>query len=343
MKRLVICCDGTWNSPETRHVTNVARTARALLPADPQGVQQIVFYDWGVGSDGRKVMGGMIGAGLDKNIQDAYRFLVHNYAHGDEIYLFGFSRGAYTVRSLAGFVRKAGLLRKSKARLIPDAYRLYRRRGAPDSEAARAFRSAHAREIRITFVGVWDTVGALGIPSRILKAITRNRRYAFHDTSLGEVIRHACHAVAIDEKRIDFKPTLWKRAPGPRQTIEQQWFAGVHGDVGGGYPETGLSDIALSWMWSRAAALGLAFNRAYARRHVRPDPLGKLHRSWTGMYRVKGRHHRPIGALPPGLESIHPSVRERYERLDSYRPKKLVEFLAANPDSGRRLRSSGSH
>ena len=334
MKRIVICCDGTWNSPEKRHVTNVARTARAVLPADRRGVPQVVFYDWGVGSDGRKVMGGMIGAGIDRNIQDAYRFLVHNYLRGDEIYLFGFSRGAYTVRSLAGFVRKAGLLRKTKARLIPDAYRLYRRREPADSEAARAFRRAHAREIRITFVGVWDTVGALGIPSRILKAITRNRRYAFHDTALSEVIRHACHAVAIDEKRIDFKPTLWKRAPGPRQTIEQQWFSGVHGDVGGGYRETGLSDVALSWMWSRAAARGLAFSSDYARRHVRPDPLGRLHRSWTGMYRTRGRYVRPIGALPAELESIHPSVLERYAQLDSYRPPKLVEFLAANPQQG---------
>ena len=117
----------------------------------------------------------------------------------------------------------------------------------------------------------------------------------------------------------------------------------MHGDVGGGYPETGLSDITLEWIWSRAAARGLAFSRVYARRHVRPDPLGKLHRSWTGMYRVKGRHYRPIGELPPELESIHPSVRERYEQLDDYRPKKLVEFLAANPESGRFLQSSGSH
>ena len=333
MKRIVICCDGTWNSPEKQHVTNVARTARAVLPADRDGVPQVVFYDWGVGSDGRKVAGGMLGAGIDKNIQDAYRFLVHNYVRGDQIYLFGFSRGAYTVRSLAGFVRKAGLLRKIEAHRIPDAFRLYRRRGKPDSETARAFRAAHAREIRITFVGVWDTVGALGIPSRILRAITRNRRYAFHDTSLSDVIRHACHAVAIDEKRIDFRPTLWKRPPGSRQTIEQQWFAGVHGDVGGGYAETGLSDIALTWIWSRAATRGLALSRAYARRHVRPDPLGKLHRSWTGMFRAKGRHYRPIGELPPGLESIHPSVRERYERLDGYRPKKLVELLEANPEA----------
>lgn len=330
-KRLVICCDGTWNSPEKRYVTNVVRTAQAVRPADTNGVPQVVFYDWGVGSDGQKITGGMLGAGLDKNIQDAYRFLVHNYAPGDEIYLFGFSRGAYTVRSLVGLIRNAGLLKKINAHKIPDAYKLYRSRSNPDEPTALEFRRMHSRTARITFIGVWDTVGALGIPSQILKAITRNRGYAFHDTSLSKIIKHACHAVAIDEKRIDFKPALWTRRPVRGQTIEQQWFAGVHGDVGGGYKETGLSDIALDWIWSRAKTLGLAFDPNYRRKFVHPDPLDKLHRSWKGIYWVKGRHHRPIGALPSELESIHPSVQRRYEQKDDYRPRKLVEFLRKNP------------
>ena len=330
-KRLVVCCDGTWNSPEQHHVTNVVRTARALRPADGRGVPQVVFYDWGIGSYGGKIRGGMLGAGIDKNIQDAYRFLVHNYSDGDEIFLFGFSRGAYAARSLAGLIRSAGLLAKRHAGRIPAAFGMYRRRAGPDTPAARRFRRGYSNEVRIRFIGVWDTVGALGVPSRIYEAMGGNRRYAFHDTSLSGIIDHACHAVAIDEQRIDFEPTLWRRLPKPGQTIEQQWFAGVHGDVGGGNADAGLADIALDWMWSRASTHGLAFDDDYRSVKVRPNPLGNLHRSWTGMYRVKGRHIRPIGELPAGLETVHSSVRERLRGVSSYRPENLLTLLEANP------------
>ena len=330
-KRLVVCCDGTWNNPEQHHVTNVVRTARALRPTDDEGVTQVVFYDWGVGSYSDKIRGGMLGAGIDKNIQDAYRFLVHNYSDGDEIFLFGFSRGAYTARSLAGFIRNAGLLGKIHAHLIPAAYGMYRRRAGPDVPSAVEFRRGHSQEVRIRFVGVWDTVGALGIPSQIFEAMGGNRKHAFHDTSLSKIIEHACHAVSIDEKRIDFEPTLWKRLPKEGQTIEQQWFAGVHGDVGGGNADAGLADVALDWMWSRAATQGLAFDDDYRKANVNPNPLGRLHRSWTGMYRVKGRHLRPIGDSPPGLERLHPSVRERFVAMPGYRPDNLMAFLNEHP------------
>jgi len=178
---------------------------------------------------------------------------------------------------------------------------------------------------------VWDTVGALGVPSKIFEAMGGNRRYAFHDTSLSKIIDHACHAVAIDEKRVDFEPTLWQRAPRDGQTIEQIWFAGVHGDVGGGNADAGLADTALQWMWSRAERLGLAFDDSYRDAKVHPNALGKLHRSWTGMYRARGKHIRPIGKLPAGLESIHASVRERYLGLSDYRPDNLVAYLKAKP------------
>ena len=330
-KRLVVCCDGTWNSPEQHHVTNVVRSARAVLPTDGQGVSQVVFYDWGIGSYGNRIRGGMLGVGMDKNIQDAYRFLVHNHSDGDEIFLFGFSRGAYTARSLAGFIRNAGLLKKIHADLIPTAYRMYRGRAGPDAPRAVEFRRRHSREVRIRFVGVWDTVGALGVPSRIFEAMGGNRRYSFHDTSLSRIIEHACHAVAIDEKRIDFEPTLWKRLPNAGETIEEQWLAGVHCDVGGGNADAGLADVALDWMWSRAATQGLAFDDDYRNAMVRPNPSGRIHRSWTGMYRVKGRHVRRIGESLPGLESVHSSVRERYLNMPRYRPDNLMAFLEEKP------------
>ena len=224
-KRLIICSDGTWNNPEKKDVTNVVRTALAVLPVDQKGIQQVVFYDWGIGSEGRgdKIPGGMLGKGLDKNIQDAYRFLVHNYVAGDEIYLFGFSRGAYTARSTAGLIRNAGILKKEHADLIPRAYRMYRSKAKPDVSRAIEFRKqfSQAQEVHIKFIGVWDTVGALGIPLRIMQDINE-RKYAFHDTSLSKIINHACHALAIDEKRRDFKPTLWNNQPKGNQIIEKR-------------------------------------------------------------------------------------------------------------------------
>ncbi len=334
-KRLIVCCDGTWNSPDQHHVTNVVRTARAVRPLDEAGIRQVVFYDWGIGSYHDKLSGGLLGAGIDRNIQDAYRFLAHNYVDGDQIYLFGFSRGAYTARSLAGFIRHVGLLGKIGTHLIPKAYRLYRGRAGRDALSVVGFRRAHSRDVRINFIGVWDTVGALGVPSGIVEQIVegiveltgRKRRYAFHDTTLSPIIDHACHAVAIDERRIDFEPTLWRQLPGPGQLIEQQWFAGVHGDVGGGNANTGLSDLALDWMWSRAETHGLSFDPDYRRSFVKPNPLGKLHRSWKGIYRVRGVLSRPIGKLGPALEGIHPSVHERYQALAGYRPANLTAYL----------------
>ena len=330
-KRLVVCCDGTWNNPEQHHVTNVVRTARAVRTADDEGVPQVVFYDWGIGSYGDRVRGGLLGLGIDKNIQDAYRFLVHNYSAGDEIFLFGFSRGAYTARSLAGLIRNAGLVKKIHAHRIPAAYGMYRRPAGPDVPTALAFRRDYSREVRVRFIGVWDTVGALGVPSRIFEAMGGNRRYAFHDTSLSRAIENACHAIAIDEERIDFEPTLWRRTPKRGQTIEQRWFAGVHGDVGGGNADPGLADVALHWIWSRAARHGLVFDDEYRNSNVRPNPLGKLHRSWTGMYQLRGRRLRPIGTLPPGLETVHSSVRERQTGLPGYHPENLMAFLKENP------------
>ena len=284
-KRIIICSDGTWNNPEQKHVTNVVRTARAILPVDRRGIPQLVFYDWGVGSEGvvSKLAGGALGKGLDKNIQDAYRFIVHNYVNGDDIYLFGFSRGAYTTRSTAGLIRNVWILEKIHAGRIPEAYKLYRQTSKPDTARAIQFRKKYFRTARIRFVGVWDTVGALGIPSRILRHMNE-KKYAFHDTSLSRIIDHACHAVAINEKRRDFIPTLWRRPPRAGQVIEQLWFVGVHCNVGGGYEEKGLSDTALEWLWGRATSEGLKFSQRYQRRHVSANPFDRLHRSWKGIY-----------------------------------------------------------
>ena len=204
--------------------------------------------------------GGAFGHGLEDNVYEAYRFLVGNYEPGDELFLFGFSRGAFTARSLAGMIRKCGILERQHVRRYPAAIALYRDDQHPDSPAARTFRRAHAvggdATLPIRFIGVWDTVGALGIPLRGLRGLTRHK-YQFHDTELSGSVAQACHALAIDERRAPFEPTLWAYRPKPGQTVEQVWFAGVHSDVGGGYPDTGLADITLEWMIDRAQGAGL--------------------------------------------------------------------------------------
>jgi uncharacterized protein (DUF2235 family) len=189
------------------------------------------------------------------------------------VYVLGFSRGAYTARSLVGMIRNCGLVRRAEGRLaslqkaiteakVGTAYGIYRTRDdGPDSAAARAFRSSpFARPIRVRFLGVWDTVGALGIPSHLLDQLDDlNRRfYQFHDTRLSDIVDYACQAIALDEHRIDYDICMWDPAEEPSgQTIEQRWFAGAHADVGGGYSDRRLSDIALRWMQDKAAAQGL--------------------------------------------------------------------------------------
>ncbi|MEE9143166.1 MAG: DUF2235 domain-containing protein [Candidatus Binatia bacterium] len=321
-KRLIVCSDGTWNRPDSHDITNVVKIARVLRAKDSTGIEQVVFYDRGVGTGnlGDEVKGGAFGEGLDENIQDAYRFLVHNHASGDQIFLFGFSRGAYTVRSLVGLIRNCRLLKKEHADKIPRSYKMYRSKAGPDVKSARTFRARFSKVVPIKFLGVWDTVGALGVPLRFFKGFNA-KKYSFHDTTISGIIQNAYHALAIDEKRKPFKPTIW-RSKKKRRNAGQVWFTGVHSDVGGGYPETGLSDIALEWMIQKAAGCGLAFNLKYLSRIMRKNARGKLHDSYTGKFKLLGEHVRLVGATSAD-ESVHPSVWQR----KNYQPRNLMKYM----------------
>lgn len=329
-KRLIVCSDGTWNTPQER-VTNVVRMARSIRPRDRAGTEQVVFYDWGVGTGDTldRIRGGAFGRGLNKNILDAYRFLVHNYSRGDELFLFGFSRGAYTVRSLVGLIRNCGLLKRTEADRIPGAFELYRSdRHHPDSAVSRRFCAGYAYPAKVKFLGVWDTVGALGIPLKH----RRKTRHSFHDTRISSIVRNAYHALAIDERRKPFRPTLWTTKPGRRNT-EQAWFVGVHSDVGGGYEDHGLADRTFRWMWGKAKGCGLALNETYARSTLMKDPDDVLHNSFRGLYRALGPYARAIGDERD--ESVHPSVLARYrDPGQRYRPRNLKEYLQARGSAG---------
>ncbi|MGH3977455.1 MAG: DUF2235 domain-containing protein [Pseudonocardiaceae bacterium] len=292
MRHLIVCCDGTWNTPQQGSVTNVARLHDALAETAEDGVEQVPYYLPGVGTVGgllNGLLGGAFGVGLAGKVTDAYHWLTTTYRSGDRIALFGFSRGAYTVRSLAGMIATCGLLDtdglddKGIHRRIDHVYRNRYRPGHdadPGWRDGLAFRydPDDAEGIPVHFIGVWETVGSLGIPDNLgwLNLLDSPRRYTFHDVTLNPRIRHARHAVAMDERGGPFSPTLWSE-PAPGQDVKQVWFPGSHLDVGGGNRERGLSDRALQWMIDEAgAAAGLAFDKA-AVGQIRPNPLDVLH------------------------------------------------------------------
>jgi uncharacterized protein (DUF2235 family) len=334
-KRLVVCCDGTWNTPDNvkdgvSAITNVARVALGTPPAGADGREQVVYYDKGVGTGKFDILrGGVFGCGLSRNIREAYAFLIRCYEPGDDIFLFGFSRGAYTVRSLAGLIRNSGLLKRKFEEKIGDAYKLYRRpgdAGKPKSNEMTLFRKSFSHETRIHFIGVWDTVGALGVPM-LINIPFLSRRWTFHDVKLSTYVDNAFHALAIDEHRKPFTPALWEQqtdslAQQKRerpQRLEQVWFTGSHSDVGGGYPENeaGLSRLSLEWMVERARDCGLDIE-------IPPEltTLDKVHDSMTFFYK---RMERKISGA--GQETLHPSVLKRFKEDANYCPQNVREYI----------------
>jgi uncharacterized protein (DUF2235 family) len=382
MKRLVVCCDGTWNEADRPAVSNVEKIALAVKtdqPVPPSGrtsdplppgpVQQEVLYVTGVGTRGYvadRVLGGAFGAGLTANVQEAYRWLCVNYDPGDEIFLFGFSRGAYTARSVGGMVAAVGVLDPQRldrdggfGATLLEAENVYRLPTDTDREkeerATRAadFRSKHARsDVTIRFVGVFDTVGALGIPG------PSRDRMKFHDVSLGPTVEHARQALAIDERRMTFEPCIWTIDPAlpeekrPR-SVEQVWFEGVHSDVGGGYAnkESGLSQISLAWMVSEAAARGLVFDPGTLAAQFDPGARVELHDSLSGPYKainlVRNAGELLASRLPKQLrpgDGADPTTADRDSAgsLEMFRDSRRVLAHARRPDAEQYLSLASS-
>jgi uncharacterized protein (DUF2235 family) len=340
-KRLIICADGTWDEPEQTDQgmpspTNVVKLAAAVLPFDKQGLPQIVCYHAGVGERGGiwdHLTGGAFGEGISRNIRDLYLFLVLNYSPGDEVFLFGFSRGAYTVRSLAGLIRNCGILKNEFITQYYEAYELYRDRSDashPKAERSLTFKAQYAwPAFNIKFIGVWDTVGFLGIPFPFQVG---KKKWEFHDIDLSSHVDFAYQALAIDERRKPFKPCLWqKQLSSPvKQVLEQAWFPGVHCNVGGGYEEAGLSNCALDWMWNRAVMGGLELDD---KQRVLPKPDGIIHNSMTWYYHLLGARTRELGAmLPLSHELVSQAALDRKKLMGSYQPDNLNEFLTKNPN-----------
>ena len=308
MKRIILCADGTWNTPpgvddKTGGGTNVWK----LYCSMPDSPHQLKYYDSGVGTGGNKIehlTGGALGDGLLGKVQDCYSFLTHVYDPGDSIYLFGFSRGAYTARSVGGMISAFGVPGKNLSNsTTPEIFAAYRER----DHAQRLALKAHLQDsyglqpVRITMVGVWDTVGSLGVPGFAFQALNQEK-YGFLDTTLSDCVDHAYHAVSIDERRASFQPTLWTKADGSYRPndaqVEQVWFPGAHCDVGGSYPDCDLADITLGWMMQKGKACGIEFLPDAEQKYFNLPPThaaGPLHDEWSLLHWGLPKHR----TVPP--------------------------------------------
>ena len=371
-KRLAVFLDGTWNVVGDN--TNVWRLKSLCAPTGTDGTPQLAYYEKGVNG----FFGGFFGAGVDTVIRDAYQWLVDHYEPGDDIFIFGFSRGAYTARSLAGFIAKCGLLRAGAALGVTQLYNRYRRTDARtiwalldaqgngtlgDTTLEEQLMLKYSMAIRIKMVGVWDTVGDLGIPWLSIEGLKWWSTEGFLTTGLRRPIEYGFHALAIDEHRLAFSPTLWTvrhadngnpDAPPPRplSSVEQRWFVGAHANVGGGYESDILPQIPLRWIMNKASLQGLAFRNDI---ELDGDELkAAIFNSYAaflyGAYRLFSRpYDRPIGAPPAptaaGLnsnvnETIDASVFARWNNVPSYRPPNLASWAARNGVDMARLTSS---
>ncbi len=284
-KNIILCSDGTGNTAVKGRGTNVFKLFEAIDLTEhrtrPEFDAQLAFYDDGVGTQGiapLKMLGGATGYGLAHNVKKLYRELARVYDPGDRIFLFGFSRGAFTVRTLAGMIGKCGVLKGGEFRRSRDlrkavdaAYAAYRwnyRSRLTDwfasrirpSEAPPAIDPAMVHsDVRIAFLGVWDTVDAVGMPFALADLInTWIVQFKFGTQTLGDHVEQAYHALSLDDDRRAFQPVLWHaKGDASDARIHQLWFAGVHSNVGGGYPKQGMSLVALDWMLRQAAEHGL--------------------------------------------------------------------------------------
>ena len=353
MKRLAIFLDGTWNTLNNN--TNVWR----LKSLCAKMADQFVYYSQGVGTRyGEKIRGGILGYGIDNEIIDAYTWLIQNFNKGDEIFIFGFSRGAYTARSLSGLITKCGILRLGAPLSIEQLYDRYRQ-GSARQRIDQLLRAAtpssftleeqwlvrYSMPTQIKLVGVWDTVGSLGLAFESIRR--KVQKYRFLDTHLYRNNQFAFHALALDEHRRSFEPTFWTRTvpkgqpgspPRPLDQVEQRWFIGAHANVGGGYASDLLAQAPLKWLMDKASAAGLAFTSGLDidTSNAAPPIADSYGQFAYGLYKyISQPFYRPVGT-PPMVgtqattnrinETIDASVFERWRADPAYRPGNLVDW-----------------
>jgi len=372
MKNIAICFDGTWNTADAAFPTNVVKTAAMVKPTNDKSTPQVVFYDPGVGSTRvafgttiNKLLGGAFGAGLMDNIERAYRFLTFNYAPGDRLFIFGFSRGAFGARSFGGLVRTCGVLRRNNIGQVKEVINVYRNRDPNDPLKADApacvkfrrensvasFRGGAGGErqlhsLTIEYMGIWDTVGSLGVPANFLFASYFNRKYLFHNQELSSMVKSARHAVSIDERRRTFAPTLWDNlgernanaipAVANMPPYQQAWFPGDHASVGGGGDVNGLWQASLVWVVEGAQLLGLGMDETLLNEYRRDidytKSVNSMRKPAFSLSSLSARRWRdgPNGsALADVADIAQLRIKATADDLDErqfYRPQSLKTF-----------------
>jgi uncharacterized protein (DUF2235 family) len=317
-KNIVIFSDGTGQKGGIGSNTNVYKLFNMI--EDRTG-KQIAYYDPGIGTDWGKITSLIAGRGFSRNIIDCYRFIFENFEADDHIYLFGFSRGAATVRSLSAFIHLFGILPNSRADLIEQAFAIYRTKDTIDrkKKAEIFIQKHHTMWCKIKFLGVWDTVAALGLPVKwIGELLDKLYPHKFHSFDLSESVEFARQALSIDDERKTFHPIIWNPLKNDQQSqrMKQVWFCGVHTDVGGGYEEEELSNISLRWMIQEAVAKGLIIydkSLAYIKlMESKPDVNGIMHdeqKSYPG--KLFKRMKRDWDITTYNKPYIHESVLQR--------------------------------
>jgi len=318
-KNIVVFSDGTGQEGGKGANTNIYKLFNII---EDRTSRQVAFYDAGLGTGWRKISGNVGGAGMSQNIQECYTFIFENYEAGDHIYLFGFSRGAATVRSLTSFINYFGVLPKSRPELIQQAYKIYEiENEVKRKQQANEFvEKHHTMWTRIKFLGCYDTVAALGLPIKWLSVLINyipGLHHKFQNFKLNESVENAYQALAIDDERKTFHPILWKKDALPYQTIKQVWFCGMHTDVGGGYKQQALSDIPFVWMTHMAVNHGLLIYNSSSV-SISENVNGEMHNSrgkgWTKIYCKQQRFWRRKRDDKP---VVHESVLQRRKYTDN--------------------------
>lgn len=369
--RLVVCLDGTWNStfiPVEREdgtrvlkPTNPLKIARAVRPKDDHGNRQVTYYDSGVGALGLypgvsnrvlnfidSKLGGAWGAGFEANVEQAANFIANNFSEGDEVFIFGFSRGAAQARALTNFLSwLGGIPPKNDAYYVPLFFKLYfESKGSGDPKSIvdedGYVPAKNLAVVRVRFLGVFDTVMALGSRLRTStnNSVSERSFYVRHEPAA--CVLHARQALAIDERRYDFRPEIWKGRGQATASLEQRWFPGVHGNTGGSYGNDGLANCALQWIAGEAEAQGLQLDRKFLNffRAYHGDEIGE---TYTKFYKMidavrfksgKGERSLIVDTGPANI-SIDKSALQRllskpkdHEGMNKfYRPMQLVKYV----------------
>ncbi|KAG2369363.1 hypothetical protein BDR07DRAFT_1476982 [Suillus spraguei] len=361
-KRIIVCCDGTWQDgvivKDHWKQTNILKLSRGLEHLDERSgvpIPQVVYYQCGVGSAQNfysEYVDGATGGSLGGKVQEAYAFIAQNYHPGDEIFLFGFSRGAYTARMVAMLIGAIGILDRTDMDNFGDIFLAYQKLGketdqreidklkaslhqwtSPDSRGKRRAESDNG-SFSIKCVGVFDTVGSVGLPEELThKSPSVKSIFGFPNSELGEHIERAYHALAINEIRLDFDCCKFEQTDGGRQKgqiLKQCWFSGEHSDIGGGWQAHDLSDITLVWMVANVSDM-LLIDIGYISSLLDPvAPWGEQypHDPRSGIFVLSKEHVRKLPTVTDNIthETFHPSVLRQKQPI-SIDPSLLCKLL----------------